>query len=180
MRKFFFLLAPMVLSALLATSCFKMDNDGNDVVWDIYPVVIKMYVTDQNGEDILDPNNASALKPEDISLTYLDKEYTCQNGLQALQASSTVETKAYLPKFYGLWRQAPYNNEPKYSLFFGELEGEKRYDNESFILKIGEDVTHTITLKRDFKWEDDGSPTVNQKWYLDGTEAQLPFTIVLK
>lgn len=45
---------PLLLFALILTGCSK-NND--DVIWDIYPVVLFIQVSDASGGDLLDAEN---------------------------------------------------------------------------------------------------------------------------
>ncbi|MGL4333105.1 MAG: hypothetical protein ACRCZQ_11060 [Bacteroidales bacterium] len=149
----------LFMSIVLFSGC---KEDEGDVVWDVYPVVYCMSVTDADGNDLLNPATPDALDYTKIKAVYKNKDYSCQIP------EGMASTKAYLPQFYGLQLR---QEKGKFILYFGELEGAESYRNETIILDYGDGSSDEISFNRDFKWNKGKEPLISQKWFLNGKEV---------
>ena len=70
-RSVFFMFLLTALS--LFTAC---GNDEEDhTIWDIYPIEFRIYVQDDAGCDLLNPENEDNILKQDIRAIYEQKEY---------------------------------------------------------------------------------------------------------
>ncbi len=142
----------VLLSAvtLLADSC----------AMDYAAVVLRIYVTDKQGNDLLNPE-VNGFIGNNIELEFRGEKYTTTN----------IPTKTTSYTFHGL--SVNQDNEDKYYLYFGQLSGEEKFDDE-FRITWGDGSKDIITLKR--------TPSLMitlEKWKLNGKRFDgMPLTIV--
>ena len=150
MKVFFKSLATAVV-ILLAGSCMIMD-------WT--PVKLRIYVENQAGEDLLDPDSEINML-EGVTMTYRGETY---------ELVPEPETKYYLPHFDGL--QLMLDEDGRHYLYFGELDGAEEY-NDDFTLAWGDATSDVIHYKRNIFMT-----AVSEKWKLNGAKSDMPMTIV--
>lgn len=158
MKAKFFLLGILALTLL---SCDKSINDR--VIWDIFPVVVTLQVTDANGNDLLNPDNPNSYVTDSIKAVYNGKEYICKKGI------SNVNTKAYLAQFYGL--RLIKRQLGTYVLCFGEFDGAKSYSNEEVTVFWGDGTSDKVKFSRKFRMNSSGDPDISEDWYLNGAKV---------
>lgn len=149
--KVFFKSLTVAAIMLLAGGCMIMD-------W--APVILRIYVENQAGEDLLDPDSEINLL-EGVTMTYRGETY----GLVP-----EPETKYYLPHFDGL--ELMLDKEGRYYLYFGELDGAEEY-SEDFTIVWGDGTSDVINYKRNIFMT-----IVSEKWKLNGSKSSMPMTIV--
>ncbi len=143
------------------TSCDKIINNK---IWDISPVVVNVQVTDANGVDLLNPDNQNSFEASGIKAIYKGIEYECNKN------ASEVNTKAYMPHFYGLQISKDINN-GIYILKFGELDGAKSYFNEEVTIFWGNGSSDIIKFNRKFRWKLNGDPESSEEWFINGNKV---------
>ncbi|MBQ9285933.1 MAG: hypothetical protein IJ209_06620 [Bacteroidaceae bacterium] len=139
------LISEFLACLLLGTAFSACDND---MEWDIYPVVVRIQVVDEAGNSLLTDETASR-----ITATFQGVTYTCREDLR---------TRTYMPDFYGLKLEGDH-------LLFGELDGEKNYNNEQIVIDCGDgSQPDVITLNHTCKWKLNGDPKISTSFKLNG------------
>ncbi len=115
-----------ILVALAATGCI-----GRVVDW--YPVEFTIYVQDQNGNSLLDPESENYIA-EGAKAEWRGEEHELK-----------PETKFYMPYFQGLLLKT--DGEGVNYLYFGELDGSDDY-NDDLMIHWKNGVTSVIHYKR--------------------------------
>ena len=159
--KYFFL----GIVSLVLFSCDGIFGDRK--IWDISPVEYIVQVVNTNGVDLLNPDNPSSIAASGIKVQYNGKEYECN------KEQSAVNTKAYMPRFYGLKVQKnPYiPGGTNYFLYFGELDGAKSYSNEEITIMWGDGSSDKVKFNRKFRWKINGDPDISEEWFLNGNKV---------
>ena len=127
-------LKKFILAALgvcLFSAC-DIENK-EDMIWDIAPVEFQIFITDNDGHDLLDSTFQNNLL-KDITISYEGKTYPVMTEQEYYEEQyGNSQTRAYLPIFRGLiLRQywLPYHiTYESFLLFFGES---KRYSFPPF------------------------------------------------
>lgn len=150
---------------MLAVSCSVL---GSNDVWDIAPIVPRIYLSDGDGNNLLDPGNTE--NGFDVSLITAEfKGETYSVTLDAVD-DGEPETRAYFPIFTGLSLHTDmYGN---WMLSFGELDGQEYMDNEDLIIRWGDGTSNTITIFNSFRWKANGSPSITRRFYIDGEKQE--------
>lgn len=147
------------LCGLLLSGCLELGNEDYIVDW--APVSLYIYVTNEAGESIVEPEMPG------LTLTYRGETF------EVLPPEWETEfygkTRAYMPMMYGLvFQKGSYYSKEKDApnrLMFGELDGGHALD-EDIVLTWPDGSTNTIhyhcgnhnerKLKRTIRWELDG------------------------
>ena len=148
----------LFLFTLLLTSC------NNDMIIDWYPVTLRIQVQNEEGQDLLNPeNDLSWLEGTTIKFQGTTTELTLTDGPQPTDV---------LVEFYG-FRLVKY--EEDYVLSYGEFEGAAEYDNEEFTLTWPDGTVDRITYTRKLN-----STKIEAKetWSLNGEKCSNPVVIV--
>ncbi len=133
----------------------------NSCIMDWVPVQIKVYVTDSNGTDLLDPSYEKNLL-DGVTMTYRGDVYQL-----------TATTKYYMPTFYGF--ELYTDKDGKNYLYFGELDGADEYDDD-FIITWKDGTQDIIHYKRNIAFTN-----AYEKMFLNGKKVakdDAPITIV--
>jgi len=156
--------AKSLLFGILALTLLSCDKSINDrVIWDIFPVVVTLQVTNANGIDLLNPDNQNSYAADSIKAVYSGKEYKCNKVI------SFANTKAYLAQFYGL--RMIKNQFGTYILCFGEFDGAKSYSNEEVTVFWGDGTSDKVKFSRKFRMNSSGDPEISEDWYLNGVKV---------
>lgn len=139
-------------------------------VGELVNVIVQMTVQDGEGHNLMDPGvegcfaGSNALFAEFNGKTYFLNQDIGENGPQSPEIS-----------FYGLFSQHFYGF--PYWLVFGGLDAYKDIDNEDLSIHWPNGRTDVVTIynKYDFNKRD-----CERKFYLNGSEVENGFTIVLK
>lgn len=158
MRKFSFLFALSAL--LLLAGC-----DGGSMIVDWYPVEMKIYLQDAEGNDLFAPQSKGYCRAD--SITFLGNTY-----FEVADEEPWPASRAYLARLDGyryLWG-ADGN-----ILVFGEIDGARDYDDDITIYWSDgrRDVVHYRCWNHN---ELRGS--VRREWKLNGKKCDSPITIV--
>ena len=158
------LLHIILAAAVLLPAVHSCTGMGSDVIYDIAPIVLRVYLVDSDGTDLLDPANAgNGIDVSGITAEFQGKTYVLSDKEQGVRE---VGTKAYMPYFSGLNLESdPYG---RWMLSFGELDGEENFDNEDFTINWGDGTSTVITIFNKFKWKTSGSPSITRRFYVDG------------
>lgn len=101
---------------------------GSEMEWDINPIVLHIYVSDSDGNNLLSAENAAGHLD-------IDKVYAVFDGqnypLTVEDEGKNPHTKAYMPDFQGLCLSTDFYGN-KY-ISFGELNGEDDLNNVDLI-----------------------------------------------
>ena len=139
-----------LLTVLTLISCSDLRTESrSDIIYDITPIVLHIYVNDADGRNLLDGREGS-LDTKNISATYEGETYSVE-----------LQTKYYMPSFRGLVlkKDSAGNNK----LVFGELDGAKNLE-----ISWGNGTSDTITIFNDYKVKSNGKLDITRRFYVNG------------
>lgn len=163
---------------LFAVSLFvACDSEGGgDVIWDIAPVELSIFITDSEGNDLLDSTFQDNLV-KDITVSYQDEIYPVMTEREYYEKQyGNNQTRAYMPQFYGLilrqyWSHKTFTN-GNFELVFGEFNGEENIDKREITLNLPDGRQAILSYKNSFKWKSNGDPNKSTVFYLNGQELK--------
>ena len=167
----FSLLIGFVLCQALFSSCSENNEYHDDIIWDFAPINFYITVQDVEGNDLLSPTTEGNILEQDIKATYQGKEYK-------LNELAVPNTKAYLATLYGL--HAVETKEGRCFLYFGELQGEDTYEDETITLDWGDGTTDVITFSSRLTWNSPEDPEFDRHFYLNGVEQESSAFVLTK
>ena len=144
-----------LLTVLTLLSCSDLRTESrSDIIYDITPIVLHIYVNDADGRNLLDGREGS-LDTKNISATYEGETYSVE-----------LQTKYYMPSFRGLVlkKDSAGNNK----LVFGELDGAKNLDYVDLVISWGNGTSDTITIFNDYKVKSNGKLDITRRFYVNG------------
>lgn len=165
-KKSIFLGLPLALFALTACE----DEPEEFLIWDFTCYSMEMEVSDEAGNDLLDPANADNILGDSIRVLYNGEIYSLD--------TASITTRFNMPQPLALRYYQDYDTH-KYRLAFGEFTPEDDFKNESFTLDWGDGTTDEISFDCYITWKDQ-DPTVHKKLFLNGEEIGMDFTYLLK
>lgn len=155
----------VVVACLCAVSCSVM---GSEMIWDINPIVLHVYVSDSDGNNLLSEESSGSGHLD------IDKIYAVFDGqnypLTVEDEGKNPHTKAYMPDFQGLCLSTDFYGN-KY-LSFGELDGEEELKNVDLIIYWEDGTSDTITIFNHFKWKLSGEPSITRRYYVNGKQTE--------
>ena len=164
---------------ILFTVCLFVACDsegGGDVIWDIAPVELSIFITDAEGNDLLDSTLQENLI-KDITVSYQDDIYPVMTEREYYEKQyGNNQTRAYMPQFYGLilrqyWSHKTFTN-GNFELVFGEFNGEENIDKCEITLNLPDGRQTILSYKNSFKWKSNGDPKKSTVFYLDSQELK--------
>ncbi len=175
MKKCFYLcLSALVLTIAGLSSCSNEEIGGSDVIWDITPLEFSVFITDNQGHDLLDSATQNNMI-KDITVIYQGETYPVQNERDFYEKrSGGAKTRAILPIFKGLilcmhWSHKTLTNDG-YELRFGEFDGTESIDKREIVLNLPNGIQAKLAYRNIFKWKSNGEPEINRQFYLNGQE----------
>lgn len=146
------------------------DNVCADVLADLAPIMMYVYVQNDKGADLLNPNTESSIDVSAISLQYKDKNYSVNKGY-------STTTRAYMASFNGVTLKV--DSQGKYFLSIGEWNADDDAEYTEISLDWGDgtkdtfgftnDVTFNATYRNDA--EHNYGYTFKRKTYYNGDEV---------
>lgn len=146
------------------------DNVCADVLVDLAPIMMYVYVQNDKGVDLLNPNTESSIDVSAISLQYKDKNYSVIKGY-------STTTRAYMASFNGVTLKV--DSQGKYFLSIGEWNADDDAEYTEISLDWGDgtkdtfgftnDVTFNATYRNDA--EHNYGYTFKRKTYYNGDEV---------
>lgn len=172
MKKFF---AVLLLAAGLLpfTGCSNEDPEGPEpgMIWDIYPFSINITVSDENGNDLLNPEASHSIADNGIKAIYEGKIFEKDSMFIADGRSREI-----LTVFRGLY--AFQGSDGRYRLSFGEFSGDRNYDRQELVIDWNDGTPNdTIVFSHSFWWKNH-EPAQETTVYLNGKETDVPVAIV--
>ena len=165
-----------IITILFTVSLFvACDSEGGgDVIWDIAPVEFSIFITDSEGNDLLDSTFQNNLI-KDITVSYQGEVYPVMTEREYYE-SQYNQTRAYMPHFYGLilrqyWSHKTFTN-GNFELVFGEFNGEENIDKREITLNLPDGRQAILSYKNSFKWKSNGEPKKSTVFYFDGQELK--------
>ena len=149
---------------------------GGDVIWDIAPVELSIFITDDEGNDLLDSTFQDNLI-KDITVSYQDEIYPVMTEREYYEKQyGNNQTRAYMPQFYGLilrqyWSHKTFTN-GSFELVFGEFNGDENIDKREITLNLPDGCQAILSYKNSFKWKSNGDPNKSTVFYLNGQELK--------
>lgn len=163
MKRILYMFVVTALAAMLPVSCSVIGS--NDVIYDIAPIVPMIYLSDEDGNNLLDPDNVTS--GFDVTLITAEFEGKTYSVVESGEhAEVQPETRAYFPIFSGL--RLCTDSYGKWLLSFGELDGQEDMDNEDLVISWGDGTSSTITIFNRFRWKANGAPSITRRFYVDG------------
>lgn len=167
-----------ILTMLFSISLFvACDSEGNgDVIWDIAPVEFRIFITDSEGNDLLDSTLQTNMI-KDITVSYQGEIYPVMTEREYYEKQyGNHQTRHYMPLFYGLilrqYRSYKTYTYGDYELVFGEFDGEENIDKREITLNLPDGRQAILSYKNSFKWKSNGDPKKSTVFYLDGQELK--------
>ncbi len=139
---------------LVATSFLFVNC--NELEVDIAPVIYRLKVVDEQGNNLLNPARENAIDISEIIAQYQGNDYQCQ-----------TPTRAYKPHFNGLQLESHHSGE--WILTFGEFSGTSDYEDEKLTILWGDGSSDIITYNRSVKQSTfSQNIKIKQEWLLNG------------
>lgn len=172
-------LAMLALGVL--TACDNESGGGDDMIWDLVPVTFNIYLSDSEGQDLLDSRYQDNLI-KDVSASYEGEEYPLITEQEYYENQSKAQTRYYMPRFFGLmlvrpWKSYTVNDVNNvityddYEMVFGEFAGEENVEKREITLNLPNHQQIRLAYKNSFKWNN-GKPDKNTVFYLNGLEVK--------
>ena len=164
---------------LVVTGC---DDPGDDVIWDISPFQLSLQVVDAEGHSRLDPASGQGFLDK-ITATYEGHTYLLDYTWFQPKAESSigkVRHKMCLARFRGLYLM-PYGTGGdgcRYTLNFGEFQGEKDLINKDLVIDWGDGSRDTFTLYHTCKWKNN-EPHIVNRICRNGKEMKAPEDFII-
>lgn len=165
-----------IIAILFTVSLFvACDSEGGgDVIWDIAPVEFRIFITDSEGNDLLDSTFQNNLI-KDVTVSYQGEVYPVTTEREYYEKKYN-QTRAYMPHFYDFilrqyWSHKTFTNS-NFELVFGEFNGEENIDKREIILNLPDGRQAILSYKNSFKWKSNGAPKKSTVFYLDGQELK--------
>lgn len=156
MKKLCFLMLSAVVAGILFTSCKK------DVLyWDVPPLILYICVTDENGNNLLDPEVEGNITNEEITAIYGGKTFFKD------VPSEKPKLKYYLASFRGLYTD--WRKELGVCLCFGEFFGDVNYDNEEVTIVWSDGTKDVLTFSQKV---DDNDTKRSNEFLLNGKKNE--------
>ena len=164
-----------LLGVCVLTAC-DSENGREGVIWDIAPVQFDIFITDEQGHDLLDSTYQGNLI-KDISATYQGEEYPLITEWEYHEKLlREAKTRMYMPQFYGLmlhryryWSHEAFH-EGDFEMIFGEFSGTENIDKREITLRLPENQTIRLAYRNSFAWKSNGDPDKNTVFYLNDQE----------
>ena len=154
------------ITMMLALCLYAACGNNEDIIWDVYPINLEIFITDSEGHDLLDSTFQDNLIKE-LTVSYQDETYPV-----ATEREYYKNTRAYMPHFYGLILRQNWNAPRNFGLAFGEFSGEESIDKREITLNLPDGRQAILAYKNSFKWKSNGEPKKNTVFYLDGQELK--------
>ena len=175
MKKVFVLMSALALTMVGLGSCSNEEVvGGGDLVWDIAPVEFSIFITDDQGHDLLDSATQNNLI-KDITVVYEGETYPVENERDLYEKRmSDAKTRAYLADFKGLilykyWSHKTFTS-GDYVIRFGEFSGDESIGLREIILNLPNGIQANLAYRNNFSWKASGNPDKNTQFYLNGLE----------
>ena len=165
----------LFISLAVLFSSFQCSDSDDTVIWDFYPIELKMYVTAPDGTNLLDSKLENNVLKNDIKAIHNGKAYSL--NLDHLDDEDKVPTRAFLPTFYGLMLLTDGDGSPY--LYFGEFDGGGTFENEIVMIDWGDGTYNTVTFDSKLTWNK-SEPIIFRYFYLDKEKVDNPMTIIKK
>lgn len=117
--------------------------------YDIPPVLIKIFVTDNEGNDLLNPEVKNTIVNNGIKVLYRDKEYEMHWESEYPSGSRSIPVV-----WNGLQICKPIYVGGRYFLTFGDFDRMTCYEDEEFVVDWGDGSWNTVfRFSNSFWWE---------------------------
>ena len=160
----------MAVCSCSVASDFSPGPDS-DIIWDIAPISLWIYISDDDGKNMLDPEvPAEVFDVSRVTAKWMGKTYKVdsgQNGGVSMSMVGVTFSGLKLDKdSYGRW-----------ILSFGEFDGSTNIDNQDLIISWGDGISDTITVFNHFSWNSNGSPSITRRFYVNGKKQDSDIAV---
>lgn len=137
-----------VLGFAVGLSACQSEGPLPGTEYDISPVVIKVYVTDNEGHDLLNPEVENTIVNNEIKAVYNNQEYEMQWEPEYPSGSRAIPVV-----WNGLQICKPRVSN-RYFLTFGDFDRKTCYEDEEFVIDWGDGSRKTaFRFSNSFWWE---------------------------
>ena len=148
-------------------SLTKNSNFNDDIIWDFTTFNVNFFVSDKEGNDLINPDSKENILKNDITVTYNDKEYKYKN-------ENKITPRLNLPAELAI-RTFYYNSIDKFYIAFGEFTPIDNLKNETFTIDWGDGTKDEIKFDLYITWESPTEPIVHKKLYINDKEEEVDF-----
>lgn len=148
---------------------FNITMEIDDVIVDWAPIFMRVYLHDEEGNNLLDATNEKCYDTSNIVVTYEGKEYNIRNPY-------TPETSEYLAVFGEIWLKKDVNGEA--CLEIGEWDALEKYEMCGVEVAWGDGTTDSFAFSNDYTYNEEYSNDSEHDWgytfirsaYLNGVQ----------
>lgn len=153
------------------------------------PIKMCIYVQNDDGQDLLNPQSESAIDIDNITIDYEGESFTVKKGYSLPNGIDTT-TRTYAAYFDGITLEV--NSDGVYYLSIGEWNGDDKRDYTTVTLHWGNGASDTFGFTSDYDYDpslkNDPDRCWGYKFYRSGflngkvvdadNDPQLEFTII--
>ena len=143
-------------NAFLNQESYRPDSD-----WDIYPVNVHFMVTDTQGRNLFDESTPDNWLTKSFSATFDGKEFVWPSA----------PTKFYLATLKGFYMNPYYPIDHRATLFFGELDGLKKWDTD-LCITWPDGSKDKIRVQHAIRWTKEGWPDSYTGFKVNGVPVE--------
>lgn len=153
---------------------YKITKAKEDIIVDWAPIFMRVYLRDEEGNNLLASTNANCYDTSKIVVNYEGKEYNISNPY-------SPETSEYLAVFGEIWLQNDIDGEAY--LEIGEWDALDKCEMCSVEVVWGDGTTDTLAFSNDYTYNDEYRNDSEHHWgytfirtaYLNGEQFGEPF-----
>lgn len=154
------------ISNFIFQKCETQESVAHRMVYDFAPIEFQVFMTDNDGHDLLDPTYQNNLI-KNLSVIYQGKIYPLQTEEEAY--NNQVSTRVYASTFRGLvlrkyWSHLTFTY-GEYEMVFGEFSGSENVDKLEITLNLPNNQQIRLAYSNDLKWTSNGEPEINRTFY---------------
>lgn len=150
------------------------DSDDGFILWDFPCSNVIMNVTDETGQNLVDPESFGDIVNEDVYIMYRGVKYKLKRSLH----DDPDETRMLMPVFNGLYLTK--SSSGGWVLAFGEFSPSRGYINEPFTIYWGDGTKDEITFDLYITWESKTEPVIHRTVSLNGKAVGQDYYFVVQ
>lgn len=174
--KRFGLLMTVLLAVSLLAGCGSDEDENEGMIWDIAGISFCIYITDEEGHDLLDSTFQDNLLGR-LTVNYEGTDYPVMTEREVYEkefGGVQNKTREYFARFTGLVLQRNYNQrfEPVgYRLSFGEFSGDENVALRQLTLFLDGVATHRLAYSNSFRWNKH-TPEIDRTFFLGSRQLE--------
>ena len=174
MKKIIYIIVYTLLMCFIFINVSCEDDDSNSLLnWDIYPIMFHFKITNKDSVSLLNDSIKRNFYKERIKITYKGREYKVCEVID-FEDSLRNQSRAYEAVFKGFWLQNYWvHSASKNFIFrFGEFAGDKKYENETFVIDWGNGTSDNIVFNNECVYSKNKKPHIIRSFYLNNVLIQ--------